>query len=88
MILADTSARVGHLRESEPRLQELLLEGEVLVHPFVIGELACGNLRHRAAVLSLLRELPMGAVAGETRDRSLRAAATRLKVHWPAAPKS
>ena len=58
MILADTSVWAGHLRQADPQLQQLLLDGRVLIHPFVIGEIACGNLRNRPAVLSLLRELP------------------------------
>jgi hypothetical protein len=37
--------------------------GEVLAHPHVIGELACGNLRNRTAVLQLLRDLPRAALA-------------------------
>jgi predicted nucleic acid-binding protein len=41
----------------------LLDEGGVLVHPFVIGELACGNLKNRAEILSLLRALPLTAMA-------------------------
>ena len=33
------------------------------MHPFVIGEIACGNLANRRAVLELLRELPMAVEA-------------------------
>jgi len=50
VILADTSVWVGHLRQADPQLQQLLLDGRVLIHPFVIGEIACGNLRNRPAV--------------------------------------
>jgi len=63
MILVDTSVWVSHLRKGNPRLADLLEEGGVLVHPFVIGELACGNLKNRAEILSLLRALPLTAVA-------------------------
>jgi predicted nucleic acid-binding protein len=58
MILVDTSVWVDHLRAGEPLLVELLDTNRVLVHPFVIGELACGNLNNRKTVLSLLRKLP------------------------------
>ncbi len=58
MILVDTSVWIDHLRVGELRLVELLDTHRVLVHPLVIGELACGNLSHRKTVLSLLRKLP------------------------------
>src|SRR4029079_17002136 len=43
---------------ADQRLTELLLDGQVICHAFVMGELACGNHRLRAQVLSLLAELP------------------------------
>ncbi len=58
MILADTSVWLDHFRRDNRRLRELLLDDVVLVHPFVVGELACGNLRQRAAILHYLAELP------------------------------
>lgn len=58
MILADTSVWIEHLRRGEPRLAARLEAGEVLCHPFVVGELACGNLRRRAEILGLLANLP------------------------------
>ena len=66
MILVDTSVWVEHLRHGLPRLATLLQEGEVLIHPWVIGELACGNLRNRQQVLELLLGLPMATVASDT----------------------
>lgn len=62
-ILADTSVWVEHLRTGHATLAALLDENLVLVHPFVIGELACGNLRNRAALLALLGDLPHTTVA-------------------------
>jgi predicted nucleic acid-binding protein len=47
----------------EKRLEDLLQEGEVCCHPFVIGELACGNLKQRGKVLSLLQALPSTPIA-------------------------
>ncbi len=63
MILVDTSVWVEHLRLASAILTELLDDGEILGHPFVLGELALGNLRQRDAVLSDLRDLPQAIVA-------------------------
>ena len=63
MILVDSSVWVAHLRTNESALVELLNTGRVLSHPFVIGELACGNLKNRKAVLSLLQDLPPVPIA-------------------------
>lgn len=63
MILVDTSVWVDHLRSTEPALVSALETGNVLTHPFVIGELACGNLRNRVEVLALLQDLPAAPVA-------------------------
>jgi len=65
VILVDTSLWVEHLRRGLPRLATLLQEGQVLIHPWVIGELACGSLRHRSAVLNLLQGLPAAMVASD-----------------------
>jgi len=58
VILVDTSVWVDHFRVTDDRLTEMLIDGHVLCHPFVIGELACGNLRRRAEILALLNDLP------------------------------
>jgi predicted nucleic acid-binding protein len=63
MVLADTSVWIQHFRLREPALADCLGEGVVLMHPFVAGELACGNLKNRAAILSDLQALPQAAVA-------------------------
>jgi predicted nucleic acid-binding protein len=63
MILVDTSIWVDHLRRGDERLISLLDAGEVLGHPFVMGELALGNLRNRDAILSDLRDLPQVVLA-------------------------
>ena len=63
MVLVDTSVWVTHLRKGHPGLVALLDEGTVAIHPFVIGELACGNLKNRGEILSLLRSLPTTLVA-------------------------
>ena len=63
MILVDTSVWVDHLRASDSRLVALLEAGQVLAHPFVIGEIALGNLNQRQAVLGALAKLPQATVA-------------------------
>ena len=63
MVLVDTSVWVAHLRHGETGLETLLNEGHVLCHPFIVGELACGNLENRTEILSLLQELPIAICA-------------------------
>ncbi|MDA8138932.1 MAG: type II toxin-antitoxin system VapC family toxin [Desulfobacteraceae bacterium] len=63
MVLVDTSVWVSHLREGNAQLADLLNKSEVLCHPFVVGELAGGNLKDRAVILSYLEFLPMGVLA-------------------------
>lgn len=58
MILVDTSIWIEHLRKGNARLKELLIEGLVACHPFIIGELACGNLKKRGEIILLLHALP------------------------------
>ena len=63
MLLVDTSVWVSHFRERNAGLVNLLNNGEVICHPFVIGELACGNLQNRKQILLLLQSLPMSIKA-------------------------
>jgi predicted nucleic acid-binding protein len=65
VILADTSVWIEHFRRGVPELAALLESGTVLTHPFVLGELACGNLRDRAEVLDLLGRLPFAPMASD-----------------------
>jgi predicted nucleic acid-binding protein len=66
VILVDTEVWIDHLRATEPTLTTILDPGQVLIHPFVLGELACGNLRNRQEVLELLGNLPPAPVATDT----------------------
>lgn len=63
MILVDTSVWIDHLGRGDAELVSMLSEGQVLVHPWIIGELACGNLQDRKLVLDLLQSLPSAPVA-------------------------
>lgn len=66
MILVDTSIWVDHLRSGNNELVRLLSDLQVLVHPFVVGELACGNIRNRTEVLKLLGDLPQATIATDS----------------------
>ena len=59
MVLVDTSLWVDHLREGNARLEAELNEGTVVCHPFIVGEIACGTIRNRKEILSLMQSLPM-----------------------------
>lgn len=63
MVLVDTSVWVEHLRQGSAGLAALLDEGHVVCHPFIIGELACGNLKNRDEILRLLQALDNAAPA-------------------------
>lgn len=65
MILADTSVWIAHFRKADQDLAQALEAGTVAVHPFILGELACGNLRRRAEVLAHLRRLPEVAAVSD-----------------------
>jgi len=58
MILVDTSIWIDHLRQGDRQLAVRLEAGDVVCHPFVIGELACGSLSRRHEILELLAALP------------------------------
>lgn len=63
MVLVDTSVWVDHFREGNPDLERLLYDGQVMCHPYIVGELACGNMKNRAEILTLLPALPQATPA-------------------------
>jgi predicted nucleic acid-binding protein len=65
VILVDTSVWVDHMRGGDAALAGLLDAGQVLTHPFVIGELALGSLRQRDLVLGALQNLPQAIIAAD-----------------------
>jgi hypothetical protein len=69
MILADTSIWIDHLRGSDPEMARLLGAGEILMHPFIVAEIALGSLRNRRKVLEAMESLLEVRVAqlGEVR---------------------
>jgi predicted nucleic acid-binding protein len=70
LILVETSIWVDHLRSRDARLARLLDDHQISTHPFVVGELAVGNLRNRDEILLMLNSLPVTAVASH--DEALR----------------
>lgn len=63
MILVDTSVWIDFFRGVDTTLASRLDAGQVLAHPWVIGELALGQLDVRGDELTLMAELPMASVA-------------------------
>jgi predicted nucleic acid-binding protein len=58
VVLVDTSVWIDHFRRKSRQLT-VLLDGEgVVLHPFILGELACGNLKNRKELIELLHALP------------------------------
>ena len=70
MILVDTSIWIDHLRHGEAELVAALQQSRIMDHPFVLGELACGNLKNRSQVLSLLESLPSATMASDSEVRT------------------
>lgn len=63
MILADTSVWIDHLRSGDPEMRKHLHQGHIVIHPFIIAELALGSLQKRSRTLALLDLLPQARVA-------------------------
>jgi predicted nucleic acid-binding protein len=71
LILADTSVWIDHLRSGNKEMRRLLNQGHIVIHPFVIAELALGTLKERAKTLALLDLLPHVRVAQLSEVRSM-----------------
>ncbi len=71
MILVDTSVWIDHLRGDNKTLKHILTGDKVISHPFIIGEIACGNLKNREEILTLLDALPRALIAEENEARHL-----------------
>ena len=63
MILADTSIWIDHFRSGNKELRKHLNEGQIVIHPSIIAELALGSLQQRTRTLALLDLLPQVQVA-------------------------
>ena len=71
MTLIDSSIWIGHLRASDEILADLIERGQILTHPFVIGEIALGAIRNRDVVLEELEKLPSVPIADHAEVMSL-----------------
>ena len=71
MIILDISVWIDHARENNAHLFELFKEGRILIHPFMIGEVALGSLRDRDRILASLFKMPRPVVASEEEVLSL-----------------
>jgi predicted nucleic acid-binding protein len=69
LILADTSVWIDHLRSGNKELSRLLDRGQIVIHPFIVAELALGSLKDRNKTLALLDLLPQVRVARMTELR-------------------
>jgi predicted nucleic acid-binding protein len=63
MILVDTAVWIDHLRHGDELLSQLLIQEHVLMHPMILGELACGHLKNREELLKLWSRLPKATEA-------------------------
>lgn len=63
MILADTSIWIDHLRSGNKEMRRHLDQGQIVIHPFIVAELALASLGERAKTLALLDLLPQVRVA-------------------------
>ncbi len=66
MILVDTSIWISHFRKKNALFSQLLLDEKILIHPWIIGELACGNFKNRKEILLLLNSLPQAQRVEQT----------------------
>jgi len=71
MTLIDSSIWIDHIRAADEILASLIEHEQVLIHPFVIGEIALGAIRSRDAVLEELEKLPSAPVADHAEVMSL-----------------
>jgi predicted nucleic acid-binding protein len=71
LILADTSIWIDHFRSGSPQLRRQLELGQVMIHPFIIAELALGSLHQRSRTLALLDGLPQMRVARTEEVRTM-----------------
>ncbi len=65
MILVDTSVWVDHLRKKDAKMERLLQLQQIVMHPFIIGEIVLGYLRNRDMILTSLQELPEVSTASD-----------------------
>jgi len=65
MVLVDTSIWIDHFNRKDPMLEYLLNECKAATHPYIVGELACGNFKNRKLIISFLMSLPVISTISE-----------------------
>jgi predicted nucleic acid-binding protein len=63
LTIVDTSVWIDHFRHGNINLESHLVKGRVATHPFVLGEVSCGNLKNRAEIIELMASLPIAQMA-------------------------
>lgn len=58
-ILVDSSVWIEHFRHNNEELKQIIMQNRIFVHPFVLGELACGSMKNRSETLHFLQNLPV-----------------------------
>jgi predicted nucleic acid-binding protein len=71
LILADTSIWIDHFRSRNLEMRQHLGQGKIVIHPFIIAELALGSLQKRTRTLALLDLLPQVRVANVSEVRQM-----------------
>jgi predicted nucleic acid-binding protein len=71
MILADTRVWIDHFRSADAELEKRLVNHEIVIHPFVVGELALGPLPRRSKILTYLDHLPSVRLAQQSEVRQM-----------------
>jgi predicted nucleic acid-binding protein len=74
-VLVDSSVWVGHFKQRNAHLVQLLEQGLVICHPYVVAEIACGTPPSRQAIINMLADLESAPVA--TQDELLTMMNTR-----------
>jgi predicted nucleic acid-binding protein len=71
MVLADTTVWIDHFRSLDAELRRRLSNDEIVMHPFVVGELALGPLPNRRKILAYLDHLPRLRTAQQDEVRQM-----------------
>ncbi|MET3854057.1 PIN domain-containing protein [Rhizobium sp. OAE497] len=71
MILIDSSIWIDHFRAADDYLDALLRSENVIIHPFVIGELSLGHISRYDAIMTMLADLPVISVAEDAEVRHM-----------------
>jgi predicted nucleic acid-binding protein len=71
VILADTPIWIDHLHHANPDLLQHLERGRIVMHPFIVAEVALGSLRNRRQTFALMERLAQVEVVHLDEVRSM-----------------